>query len=254
MKSIILSFFLFVSMLGFAQGENDQASNLFKNANKSYSEENYELAIVGYNEILKTGKHSVEVYFNLGNAHYKMNEVGPAIYNFEKALQLDPENEDVLNNLKFANRMKMDDVDSLPENAIGSRVDELVGSLSIDNWAYVSIVLVLITILLSILYIYAGTPGKKRLFFILTIIGIIFSVLSICAAFYAKDRINSEQFAIVFDEEFKTRTEPKLSSEASFTIHEGTKVQILSEFEDWYEVRLANGSKAWMLKDTVKKL
>jgi tetratricopeptide (TPR) repeat protein len=254
MKGIILSVFLFLSFLGIAQGEKDQATNLFENANKSYSEENYSLAIVGYNEILKTGKHSVEVYFNLGNAHYKMNEVGPSIYNFEKALQLDPENEDVLNNLKFANRMKMDDVDSLPENAIGSRVDSLVGSLSVDNWAYVSIVIVLITILLAILYLYAGTPGKKRLFFILMFIGVIFSALSIAAAFYAKDKINNEQFAIVFTEEFKARTEPKLSAEGSFVIHEGTKVEIISEFESWYEIRLANGSKAWMPADAVKKL
>lgn len=254
MKYLILSVFLLVSLLGFAQGENDQATNLFKNANKSYAAENFQLAIVGYNEILKTGKQSLELYFNLGNAHYKLNEVGPAIYNYEKALQLDPENEDVLNNLKFANQMKIDAVDPLPENAIGSRVDDLVGSLSVDNWAYTSIALVLLTILLAILYLYAATPAKKRLFFILTAIGIILSILSICAAFYAKDRINNEQFAIVFEEEFKTRTEPKLNAEVSFVIHEGTKVQILSEFESWYEIKLANGSKAWLPVDTVKKL
>jgi SH3-like domain-containing protein len=115
-------------------------------------------------------------------------------------------------------------------------------------------VIVLITILLSILFLYAGTSGKKRLFFILMFIGILFSVATIAAAFYAKNDLNREQFAIVYIEEFKTRSEPKKSAEVSFIIHEGTKVQILQEFEDWYEIKLSNGSKAWIPTDAVKKL
>jgi len=253
-KTILLGLVLLLSGMLAAQDAVSNEQNIFKNANKAYADENYDVAISGYNQILKSSKHSAEVYFNLANAHYKKNEIAPAIYNYEKALLLDPENEEVLNNLRFANQMKIDSIDALPESSFGNTVDGIAKAMTIDEWAYVSIVCVLITILLIILYIYAGTPGKKRLFFILSFFGIVFSLLSITVAFYAKDHLNSEQYAIVYVDEFKSRSEPTKNSEVSFTVHEGTKVEVLEEFEDWYKVMLANGSKAWMPKNTVREL
>ena len=254
MRLLILGLGLFLSGNIYAQEVVSNEMNTFKNANKAYADENYDVAIAGYNQILKSSKHSAEVYFNLGNAHYKKNQVGPAIYNYEKALQLDPKNEDVLNNLRFANQMKIDSIESLPENSFGNSIDNIAASMSIDEWAYTSIVLVLINILLIILYIYAGTSGKKRLFFILSFVGIVFSIMVIIMSFYAKDYLNNERYAIVYVDEFKSRSEPKQNSDVSFTVHEGTKVEILQEFDDWYEVVLANGSKAWMPKDTLQEL
>jgi tetratricopeptide (TPR) repeat protein len=253
-KKTLLLLMLFTTLLVTAQEVKDPGVVAFDQANKAYISSNYDVAIMAYNEVLKTGNHSADVYFNLGNAHYKKNQVGPAIYNFEKALMLDPDNADVATNLRFANQMKIDAIEALPINKVKSGVNDVIGSLSVDEWAYTSIVIVLITILLSILFLYAGTSGKKRLFFILMFIGILFSVATIAAAFYAKNDLNREQFAIVYIEEFKTRSEPKKSAEVSFIIHEGTKVQILQEFEDWYEIKLSNGSKAWIPTDAVKKL
>ena len=62
----------------------------------------YEQAIVSYDSIEKLGYISSELYFNLGNCYYKLNKVAPTIYNYEKALLLDPLNEDAKNNLVFA--------------------------------------------------------------------------------------------------------------------------------------------------------
>jgi len=254
MRNIIAVIALLSAFLSIAQENISNELNLFKNANKAYADENYDLAITGYEQILKSGKHSAEVYYNLGNSYYKKNEVGPAIYNYEKALMLDPKNEEILNNLRFANQMKIDAIEPLPKSGFNARVNEIASSLTIDEWAYTSIALVLVTILFIILYIYSATPAKKRLFFILSLLGIVFSILTILTAFYAKDSMNSERFAIVYIDEFKTRSEPTQSSEPSFMIHEGTKVTILEEFENWYRISLANGSKAWLPADTVREL
>ena len=75
---------------------------IFESANEMYKQQNYEKAIEIYKNIESLELVSSELYFNLGNAHYKLNEVGPAIFYYEKALQLDPDNEDVKNNLVFA--------------------------------------------------------------------------------------------------------------------------------------------------------
>lgn len=250
----LLLLMLWAPIVIVAQESKDRALVAFEQANKAYAASNYDVAIMAYKEVLKSGKHSPEVYFNLGNAYYKKNQVGPAIYNYEKALLLDADNPDIQTNLRYANQMKIDAIEALPENKVQVRVNDLVKSLSVDEWAYVSIVWVLFTVLCAILFSYAGTSGKKRLFFILTFLGVLFSIASVSAAYYAKNEMNNEQFAIVFTEEYKTRSEPKNSAEVSFVIHEGTKVQILQEFEDWYEIKLSNGSKAWLSKDVVKIL
>ena len=254
MRSILSVFMLLAVVFSTAQDAVSNELNVFKNANKAYADENYDVAIAGYEQILKTAKHSAEVYYNLGNAYYKKNEVGPAIYNFEKALMLDPKNEEIQNNLRFANQMKIDAIEPLPKSGFNTKIDEIAASFTVDEWAYTSIALVLVTILLIILYIYSATPAKKRLFFILSFLGVVLSVLTILTAFYAKDSMNSERYAIVYIDEFKTRSEPTQSSEASFVIHEGTKVEILEEFEDWFRISLANGSKAWLPADTVREL
>jgi hypothetical protein len=183
-----------------------------------------------------------------------LNQVGEAIYHYEKALQLSPEDRDVLTNLRFAEQMKIDAIEPLPENAIGSSVDNLVTSLTVDEWAYLSIVIVLLTILMAILYIYSGTTGKKRLFFVLMIFGIIISILTIMAAFYARNHVDEQQYAIVMVEEINGRESPKQSSPSVFTIHEGTKIKLLEEFEGWSRIALANGSKAWVPEDVYREL
>ncbi|WP_213524204.1 tetratricopeptide repeat protein [Nonlabens sp.] len=226
----------------------------FAKANQAYTEENYDLAIAGYEQILKTSKHSAEVYFNLGNAYYKINAIGPAIYNYEKALQLDSENRDVINNLKFANQMKIDVIEATTTTGLESDVSRVITALSVDEWAYFSILILLFTVLVFLLYYYAQTTSKKRLFFILTFFGLLFLAISIAAAFYVKSSLNDQQYAIVYTAEFTTREEPREEAAPSFNLHEGTKVEVLEEFNQWALVLLSNGSKAWIPLDKIKKL
>jgi tetratricopeptide (TPR) repeat protein len=252
MKKALHIVSLLCLFMGYSQDSFEMAA--FAKANKAYTSENYDLAVAGYEQLLKTGKHSTELYFNLANAYYKLNALGPAIYNYEKALQLDPNNIDVRNNLKYANQMKIDAIEDVPSQSLKKNVVNIIKSLSIDEWAYFSIVIVLFTILIAILYIYAQTAGKKRLFFILTFLGILLAIASIAAAFYAKSSANDQQYAIVYTAQFTTREEPKEKAIASFTLHEGTKVEVLEEIEQWALVSLSNGNKAWILKDKIRKL
>lgn len=232
----------------------DGLDNAFAKANKAYTAEKYEIAIAGYNQILKANVHSTEVYFNLANAHYKLNHIAPAIYNYEKALQLDPNNQDVLTNLRYANQMKLDAVEALPKDGFKEWFKSVVSSYSIDTWAYFSIVAGLLTILLLILYVYAQVAGKKRLFFILSMLGILVTLFFIYAAFAAVNLKETERYAIIFDSEVITRIEPRSTAETALTLHEGTKVAIIETLDDWAHVQIANGSKSWIPLDAIKEL
>ena len=110
MRKVIVLIFLFVSVFGFSQNQE-----LFDKANASYQNGEFEASISSYEKIIENGEASAEVYYNLGNAHYKLNNVAPSIYYFEKALQLQPKDEDIQNNIEFTRNMAIDDIDEYLE-------------------------------------------------------------------------------------------------------------------------------------------
>lgn len=243
-----------VGMMSVAGAQDAGDDNAFAKANSAYTQENYQEAVDKYQSILQSGQHSGELYFNLANSHYKLNEVGPAVYFFEKALQLDPSNKEYQNNLKFAQQLRVDAVEQGQTNPVSDFVYGVFQSLSVDNWAYVSIMLALLAILAFILYHYAATASKKRLFFIVSVVLFIGFVFAVIAASYSQSWSQNNQEAIVYSSETITRTEPKSTATSSFAIHEGTKVTIVEEYADWAKIEVANGSQSWMPLADLKKL
>ena len=115
-----------------------QNSALFEKGNTLYNEGQYAEAIDTYSKILESPEHSAEVYFNLANAHYKLNNIAPSIYYYEKALQLEPNDTDIKNNLSFAKNMTIDAIDVLPETGLQVLLKTITHSLTFDGWAQVS--------------------------------------------------------------------------------------------------------------------
>src|SRR6478736_7526328 len=98
----ILYILLLTTQVFYAKGEFDKANEL-------YRKDQFEAAAKAYESILNQKVHSPELYFNLGNCYYKMNKVAPAIYNYETALQLSPNDKEVQNNLKFDHKLQIDE-------------------------------------------------------------------------------------------------------------------------------------------------
>ena len=103
---------------------------LFEQANQHYNEGAYTEAVKNYKAILATNQHSTELYFNLGNAYYKLNKVAESIYYYEKALQLQPEDPDVLHNIQFAQNMTLDAIETLPQTQLASVKQQLLQQIS----------------------------------------------------------------------------------------------------------------------------
>ena len=106
MKTILYIFIFLLSTLTFAQ--NDK---LFEQANTFYNNGKYTEAIDSYEKIIESGQHSAELYYNIANAHYKLNNIAPSIYYYEKALQLAPNDSEIKNNIVFARNMTIDAID-----------------------------------------------------------------------------------------------------------------------------------------------
>ena len=78
MKYLILYILVFFTTISFSQEDA-----LFDKANTFYKTENYSEAVKTYEQLLSLKKESPELYFNLGNAHYKLNNTAQSIYNYE---------------------------------------------------------------------------------------------------------------------------------------------------------------------------
>ncbi len=231
-----------------------QNNTLFSEANTFYNNGKYFEAIKKYEDVLNNGQHSAEIYFNLGNAHYKLNNIAPSIYYYEKALQLSPNDEEIQNNIVFARNMTIDAIDTVPEIGLSKFVRKGINTFSSDVWAIIAVTLMILFVILFLMYYFTHLTNKKRITFIASLASIFFACLSLAFAFQKQAMDNKDKPAIVFAQESQVRTDPNLSGEESFRLHEGTKVQVLDTISNWKQIQLTDGKTGWMMSDEIKEL
>jgi tetratricopeptide (TPR) repeat protein len=228
---------------------------LFSQGNSLYNDGNYNEAISHYEAIIEKGKHSSELYFNLGNAYYKMNQVGPSIYYYEKALKLSPKDKDIENNLKFAQNMTIDAIEQIPEIGF-SRIDKaVVNTFSFDVWATLAVSLTVIFVILFLSYYFSFSSTLKRFLFLSSFSSLFLVFMALVFAFQKYNYDKNDKGAIVFAQETEVRTDPNLRSESAFNLHEGTKVQVIEHYDDnWTKIKLADGKTGWISSEDIKEL
>ncbi len=249
MKRVIyLISFLFSAVL-FAQNQE-----LFEKGNALYNDGKYAEAIDKYNAILDSKKHSADLYFNLANAHYKLNHIAPSIYYYEKALMLNPEDADIQNNVAFARNMTIDAIDEIPDVGFSKIIKNTTNSLSFDSWAKLSVVLVFCFVILFLIYYFTYATLTKRLTFIGSLVSLICVCIALAFAFHKYNLDKKNNPAIVFTQESKVKSDPNLRSQEAFRLHEGTKVQVIETYKDWSKIKLTDGKTGWVISEDIKLL
>lgn len=249
-KTLGLLVFLTGNMFVNAQ----QPATLFEQANNLYRAEKYKEAILLYERIEASGKVSSELYHNLGNAYYKLNSVGPSIYNYEKALQLNPQNLDAENNLVFANRMALDAVEALPKTFFQNIEASVIQKLTFDQWAVMSIVFSMTACLFFLCFYFSYVPNKKRAYFVISFLSLLIFLLCISFTIRQYNTTISKVEAIIFDEKVSVKDAPLQSGAEVFEIHEGLKVLVLDEVDVWKKIKLADGKTGWVNAECLKVL
>jgi tetratricopeptide (TPR) repeat protein len=222
---------------------NESLDASFKKANDLYNKEDYQNALQSFESIEKKGNISADLYFNIGNCYYKLGKVAPSIYNYEKALILNPDDEAIQTNLSFAQKMAIDDIKILPEVGFKKMVKEFTSKLHYDTWAWIAVCIAFLSLLSFLGYFFS--------LFLLLLIGIGVTVFS---AFLQKNFDKNYNPAIVFAEATTLKSEPKNSSEDVATLHEGTKVFVLETLGNWSQVELTDKTKAWINKEAIKEV
>ena len=243
------------SIKSFSQSEFQPtvANEKFLEANNLYNDSKYEQSIQVYLQILDSGAHSSELYFNIGNAYYRLNDIANSILYYEKSLKIDSSDNDVINNLNMVKNALIDDIAVVPTSFFDEQLNKISNLLDYSLWGLVLISLSFIFLLLFIIYFFSNKPIIKRtaftsLFFIIMIITFT-GRISINA--YEKNYL--QKYAIIFSTKIEIKADPNERSENLLTLHLGTKVRIIDNFNDeWLKVKLVNGQEGWIKNNQIK--
>lgn len=250
MKKILSILFISLTCTLSAQ----QADSLFSQANKLYQKEQYSDALKSYKTIEDNNVQSDKLFYNIANANYKLNRVAPAIYYYEKALMLNPNNADAKFNLKFAEQMTLDNIEPLPKTFSQKISDNIIQKLSYNTWAWLAVSLSLLFAVLVLSYHFSYNTVNKRFYFVTSIACVVLVLITIVFAYHNFNTIKSNNPAIIFAQQVDVKSAPTMSSEVNFQLHEGTKVQILERLDNWDKIKIADGKIGWIVTDELKEL
>ncbi len=231
------------SLAAFAQTD---AAKKFQEANDLYREGEYKKAVAHYQEILQSGYESADLYYNIGNAYFKLEKIPDAILFYERAKRLEPDDEDVDFNLKLANLRIIDKIKPVPKLFLVEWYETLYNKLSSDSWARVLTIFSFLAFLSLAGYLLVFSPrAKKGLFFSF----LTFLIVAIASLIFAVERYNYETArdeAIIFSPSVYVKSSPDEDGSDLFILHEGTKAKILDEVGKWRKIKLADGNVGWL--------
>jgi len=242
MKRIIFILSLFIYTQSFA------SEQVFEQGNKQYVNENYSAAISLYDSILTSGLESSELYYNLGNCHYKTNDWANAIWHYEKSLQIN-NNKKTIHNLKLAKLKIIDRIEPLPQLFYKKWLVNLTQSLSTQVWQILTLFGVGLIFILQLIYQFTSLKSKliTKIFSGITVIILLITQISYHNNFTKKE-------AIIFSETITVNSAPTSSSTNLFTLHTGSKVEIIDSIGDWINIKIANGNSGWIAQNSIKEL
>jgi tetratricopeptide (TPR) repeat protein len=250
--STLLSLALLLWLPAIGQARMEQV--VFDKANQLYLDGKYTEARDEYLKIVNSGYESAELYYNLGNAFYKLGQIPSSILYYEKARLLAPKDEDIRFNLDLANRLVVDKINPTNEFFLRKWIRTAAGILKADVWGYIGIA-AFVLILLAITYLYASRGGRMRS--LVTSGGALMAFLLVVALAFGtiqnRQTVKPDS-AIVFTSSLTAKSSPEQGGTDLFVLHEGLKVRITGKMGNWIRIRLADGNEGWVPENSVERI
>lgn len=232
------------------------AQNSSEAASEAYRKQDYKKSIQLYEQIVAQGlaenRESAEVYYNLGNAYFRNNQIAKAILNYERALLLNPGDSDIRHNLRFARTRIEDRIDTSGNLFFANWINNLRNRFTSNTWATTGIVFFLLFLSCIALFLFSAKTWIKKTAFYSGLAMLVFLIVSNAFAFRQKNNLVNRNTGIVMPASASIMTSPDVNSKELFRLHEGTKVKLNRTDGNWYEVEIANGSVGWTSKDNIE--
>lgn len=245
-KVTVLLLLLFLPLSGHAVTKAE--------ADSAYIRGQYQQAIKDYEMLLKQGA-SADLYYNLGNAYYRSENITRAVLNYERALLLSPGDRDIRFNLQIARAKTIDKIVPESEMFFFTWYRSLVNLMSVDAWAWTALIALALLIVLLLVYLFSDRIWLRKVGFFGGFVLLILFALSNLFAWQQKQDLLFRKGAIVISPSVTVKSTPAKNGTDLFILHEGTKVSITDgTMKGWMGIRIADGKEGWIESNMIEEI
>lgn len=229
-------------------------NSTLKHANELYVKGNYVDAARIYESVISKLGVSPELYYNLGNTYYKINETGRSILNYERALRLNPSFDDAKYNLEIAQLKVVDNIAQNQPFFLNRWLTNFIKFLNSNQWFYLSMIFFISALALTFVFLFGRTRFVRKSSFYFALVLFIFTVSTIIFSGVRHHQFTQHNEAIIITGAVTVKSSPDKSGTDLFQLHEGTKVGVKSALGEWVEIKLANGSVGWLKAESIERI
>lgn len=246
-KAAMLAVLLLLLPMGLQAQALSYPDSLWNAGVEAYTNGDYASALKDWQDVQATGLMSKELYYNLGNAYFKDGQIAPAILWYERALRLDPSDDDVRYNLEYARALTQDRIDEVPELFFKQWGRAICYLLPSNAWAVIGLIFLAITVTLVLLFLLGSTPGRRKMGFFAAIVTCLIALLGWQFAQWQRQEAQRQDLAIVMRPVSSVKSSPSPSGAKDlFILHEGTRVRILDNVSGYSQIEIADGRQGWI--------
>ncbi len=221
-------------------------------ADSAYVQERYQHAMKLYQSLLKNGV-SADLYYNLGNCYYRMDSITQAVIAYERALLLSPGDKDIRFNLQMARSKTIDKITPETEMFFVTWYHSLVSMQSVDAWARMALVALVLAIVLALVYLFADLIWLRKVGFFGAAVLLLLFLVSNIFAWQQKRGLDHRTGAVVIRSAVNVKSTPSKNGTDLFILHEGTRVTITDDtMRGWREVRVDDGKQGWLETEEIE--
>lgn len=264
MKNIIYTFLLiFWALELVAQNQMVDSTTIEKSVavlskadgDSAYVKGDFQTAISVYEQLLGNEKEAVDIYYNLGNAYYKVGDLGKSVLNYERAALLSPGDEDIEFNLELVRSKTVDKITPIYKFFLVSWFETIIALIGLSGWSFVGIFFFLMLLLSVLFFLFGKNVVFRKCCFFVAIVSLFLSLFANLAALHRYKELTERKEAIVISPSVIVRSTPSESGTELFVIHEGRKVKISDDsMKGWKEIELEDGNVGWVSVDVIERI
>jgi len=218
----------------------------FAKANQAYSEGRFQEAADGYQGLVDSGRWHANLFYNLANASFRLEDFGKAILNYERALALDPQHPEASANL----RLLRDEARALELRK--DRVEKYAAMATPTQYAVAAAIAFWFVLFGVTRLFFSPRRSAGRMALIagaLVVLG-----LSVFALYTLENGARGHALAIVTGKDIEARLATADNASSILTLPAGSEVKVLSQRGDWIYAALPNEQRGWIPARAVERV
>jgi tetratricopeptide (TPR) repeat protein len=217
----------------FAQAEGD-----FTKANREYAQGHFKEAISGYEALVRAGQWSANLFYDLGNAYFRVGDFGRAILNYERALALERHHPEATANLQIAR----DEAHALELQQ--SWPERYLQFASVNQYSIAVAIAFWLAAFAIVMLVFARRRSAKLIATLM--VCLLVSAVATYAVYALERGSNGSALAIVTGKNVQARLATADTANSVLALPPGTEVKILSTRGDWIYAALPNSLRGWI--------